>query len=206
MKKFPAVAVLEFNDIPTGIHTTDIMLKKAPIAFLRSGTITRGRYLTMIGGTTASVEESWQDGQFHGGEAVRDHVFLPDVHPNVLDGLFGKRNIEGGGRSLSVLEIPSIATCIRAAEVALKGTTVNLIEIRLGDSGLSGKGVCMFEGELYDIEAAMDIACTWVERCGRDSRLKILTRPHEALIEQLRGSTLFSANRGIELEGEIVEC
>ena len=34
------------------------MLKKAPVAFFRSGTVTAGRYLTLIGGTPASVEEA----------------------------------------------------------------------------------------------------------------------------------------------------
>ncbi len=36
MKKAPALAVIEFSDIPIGIDATDAMLKKAPIAFVKS--------------------------------------------------------------------------------------------------------------------------------------------------------------------------
>jgi microcompartment protein CcmL/EutN len=34
MKKHPAIAVVEFDEIPTGMSATDAMLKKAPIAFV----------------------------------------------------------------------------------------------------------------------------------------------------------------------------
>ena len=53
MKIYPAIAALEFDDIAAGVAATDAMLKRAPIAFFKSGTITHGRYLTLIGGTTA---------------------------------------------------------------------------------------------------------------------------------------------------------
>ena len=62
MKKHPAIAIIEFSEIPAGMSATDAMLKKAPIAFVKCGTITRGRYLTLIGGTTASVEVSLEEG------------------------------------------------------------------------------------------------------------------------------------------------
>ena len=73
MKKHPALAIVEFSDIPTGMFATDAMLKKAPIAFVKCGTISRGRYLTLIGGTTASVDESLAEGLVHGGDSVLDH-------------------------------------------------------------------------------------------------------------------------------------
>ena len=72
MKKHPAIAVIEFSDIPTGMSATDAMLKKAPIAFVKCGSITRGRYLTLIGGSTASVDESLREGLAHGGPGVLD--------------------------------------------------------------------------------------------------------------------------------------
>jgi microcompartment protein CcmL/EutN len=50
MKKASALAVLDFEDIPTGIYAVDAILKKAPIAFVRAGTVTRGRYLVVFGG------------------------------------------------------------------------------------------------------------------------------------------------------------
>ena len=58
MKPFPAFAAIEFNSVPAGIFAADALLKKSPIAMIRSGTIGEGRYLILLAGTTASVEEA----------------------------------------------------------------------------------------------------------------------------------------------------
>ena len=55
MRTYPTIAVIEFSSIADGIYCTDALLKKAPITMLKSGTVSRGRYLTMIGGTTSWV-------------------------------------------------------------------------------------------------------------------------------------------------------
>ena len=37
MKKYPTIAVIEFASIADGIYCTDALLKKAPIAMIKSG-------------------------------------------------------------------------------------------------------------------------------------------------------------------------
>jgi len=201
MKKHPAIAVLDFSDIPVGMTATDAMLKKAPIALLRCGTISRGRFLTLIGGTTASVEESLREGLFWGGESVLDHVLLADVHPQVYEAVLGHRN-PGGTGSLAIIETDTAAANVRAAELALKGTPVRLVELRLADPDLWGKGVSVYQGELHDIEAAVAIAVPRLETSGRIVRHRIISSPHEALIQQLDASTHFGVSELLELEGE----
>lgn len=201
-KPFPAIAILEFGDIPAGMFATDAMLKKAPIAFVQSGTITRGRFLTLIGGTTASVAEAYEEGLLWGGDDVWDHVFLPDVHNDIYRAVFHQTDMKGN-LSLAVLEAESVSLTIQALERALKGTGIHLVEVRLGDAGLAGKGVAIVEGELHDVEEAMDLAGLWVRRAGRKASWKILTQPHEALVRQLADNTRFALNKGLELEGEV---
>lgn len=201
MKPFPAVAIIEFLDIPAGIQATDALLKKAPIAFLKNGTITRGRYLTVIGGTTASVEEAYEEGLFWGAGCVIDKIFLPDVHPGVFDAMFGRRARSRGG-AWAVIETSSVSANVRAAEAALKGTPVSLIEIRLADDGLAGKGLSIYEGDLHDIEAAVDIASAFMKRAGVEFSHRILTAPHEALVNQIGSNTRYHEVEALELEGE----
>jgi len=201
MKPFPAVAIIEFRDIPSGIQSTDAMLKKAPIAFLKNGTITRGRYLTIIGGSTAAVEEAFEEGIYWGGNDVLDKVFLPDVHPDVFSAMFGKRAKTGDG-AWAIMETASVSTNVRAAEAALKGTPVTLIELRLADDGLAGKGLSIYEGDLHDIEAAVDIASAFMERSGVGCSYRILTSPHEALGRQINGDTRFHEAKALVLDGE----
>jgi microcompartment protein CcmL/EutN len=202
MKKAPALAVIEFRDIPTGIDATDAMLKKAPIAFVKSGTISRGRFLTLIGGSTAAVEESLREGLFRAGECVLDHLLLADVHPRVYDAILGGRRAAGSG-ALAIIETDTVASNVRAAELALKGTPVELVELRLADSGLSGKGVSIYQGELADIEAAVEIVLAFMHEARGDVRHTIIPSPHEALGRQIGSGTSFASAALLELDGEV---
>lgn len=201
MKKYPAMAVVEFGEIARGMFATDKMLKKAPIAFVRCGTISRGRYLTVIGGSTASVEESFEEGLFWAGDTVLDSVLLADVHPQVHDAILGQRQPEGHG-ALAIVETPTVACNIRAAELALKGTPVSLMELRLADTGLSGKGLSIYEGELHDIEAAMDIVNGFLTAAGKEVTYQIISSPHEAMNSRVTLHSHFGTGQLIELEGE----
>ncbi len=201
MKRHPAIAVLEFQDIAVGMVATDALLKRSPIAFLKCGTISRGRFLTLIGGTTAAVEEAVSEGLALGGESVLDHVLLADVHPQLYEGILGRRRDVGAG-SVAVIETGTVSANVRAAELALKGTPVDLIEIRLADTGLSGKGLSIFQGELHDVEAAVEIAVAFLQRAGVESAYRIISAPHEALPRQVAGSTYFGSAALLELDGE----
>ena len=201
MKSHPALALVEFSDIPTAIRATDAMVKKAPIAVLRCGTITRGRWLTLIGGSTASVEESLAAGLLDGGDAVIDHLLLPDVHARLFEAVTGVRKAPKVG-ALAVLETDTAAACARASEAALKGTGVELVEIRLADQGLGGKGVAIYSGELHEVEAAVALAESALAAIGRMGSLTIISAPHEAVYTALAHGTAFAAAALLDLGGE----
>jgi microcompartment protein CcmL/EutN len=203
MKTHPALAALEFDDIAVGIAATDAMLKRAPIAFFKCGTITHGRYLTVLGGTTASVVESADEGVRQGADRLLDHVVLPDVHPRLFDGVLGNRRPRGAG-SLAIVETTTVSASIRGAEAALKGTPIELVEIRLADSGLAGKGTIVFEGELHDIEAGVLLALSRIGNGPAQVSYRIIAAPHDATTGQIAHGTSFRSALLIDLEGESV--
>jgi microcompartment protein CcmL/EutN len=51
----PALALIEFNSIAVGIQAGDAMVKKAPIASIKAGTVQAGKYLVLITGQVAEV-------------------------------------------------------------------------------------------------------------------------------------------------------
>jgi len=102
MKRTSAFAVIDFSDIPTGVCAVDSILKKASIAFVRAGTVTRGRYLVMFGGSTAATAESLAEALATSGNGIIDHAFLPDAHPALFDAAFGARRKSTG--SLLIIE------------------------------------------------------------------------------------------------------
>ena len=152
----PALALLEFNSIAIGIQAGDAMVKRAPVTTIQSGTVQPGNYLVMITGEVAPVEESVAAGQEVGAAALLDTVFLPNVHPGVVDGIAGGRALKESD-ALGVVETVTVASAIHAADAGLKGAEVTLWQLRLAD-GLGGKGLALFAGLVADVEAAMEIA------------------------------------------------
>jgi microcompartment protein CcmL/EutN len=152
----PALALLEFDSIAIGIQAGDAMVKRAPIYFIRSGTVQPGHYLVLVAGDTASVGEAVEAGREVGRAALRDLIFLPNVHPGVLTGLTGARR-PSPGEALGIVETRSVATALGAADAGLKEAAVTLWQLRLAD-GLGGKGLVLFSGSVTDVEAAVSRA------------------------------------------------
>src|ERR1043166_8057249 len=144
MKKASALAVIDYEDIPAGVYAVDAILKKAPIAFVRAGTVTRGRYLVLFGGSTASTQESLGEALATTRAAGLHPPLLPDIHPALYDAVFGAKKRTTG--SMLILETDTASSIVRAVEAALKGTPVELIEVRLSDTGLAGKGIPLLSG------------------------------------------------------------
>lgn len=152
----PALGMLEFSSIAVGISAGDAMVKRGPVAEILAGTIHPGRYLVMVSGDVASVEEALTAGRDTGGTDMVDEVFLPDVHPTVVAAIGGGR-VASDGESLGVVETATVSATVRAADAGVKGASVTLIEVRLAD-GLGGKAYALFSGALQDVEAAVAIA------------------------------------------------
>jgi len=74
----PALALLDFSSVATGIQAADAMVKRARIDTIRAGTVQPGRYLVMIGGTVADVEESLAAGREVGGNSVAKLILDED--------------------------------------------------------------------------------------------------------------------------------
>lgn len=203
MRKYPAIAVIEFSGIADGIYCTDILLKKAPIAMIKSGTVSRGRYLIIIGGSTASVEESLNETLAVGKDGVLDHAFLPNVHTSVHDAVLGRR-VPAEQNAVAILETNTVAANVRAAELAVKGTEVRLLELRLAEYEMSGKAISVFNGELHDIEAAMGLAGDFLHGRKEYIQHRIISRPHEALTQHLTAGTRFTGAQVHDLDGEEV--
>ena len=101
------------------------------------------------------MEEALVAGRESGGAAIVDEVFLPDVHPDVLEAMRGARTA-GAGEAVGVIETTTVAATIEAADAAVKGAAVYLMEINMAD-GLGGKAYALFCGAVSDVEAAISM-------------------------------------------------
>ena len=151
----PAISVLEIDGIAAGITAADAMVKRAPIAVIKAGTVHPGHFLILIAGSVAAVEEAHEEGLEKAGSRLTDQVLLPDVHPRVATAALGER--QGlNAEALGVVESRGVPSLLRAADAAIKAAEVSIARIRLADD-LGGRAFVLFDGPLADVEAACEV-------------------------------------------------
>jgi microcompartment protein CcmL/EutN len=187
----PALALIDFSSIAVGIEAADAMVKRADIAVIRAGTVQPGRYLVLIGGTVAEVQESLDAGREIGGDTILDLVFLPNVHSEVVEAIGGGRAPDAAD-ALGVVETTTVASAIHAADAGIKGADVRLVEVRLAD-GLGGKGIVFYSGLVADVEAAVEIGVGALARPDLLVRQVVISQLHAEMWENVSGATRFSA-------------
>ena len=199
MKKYPAIALLELTGIATGLPCADKMMKRAPITVIKSGTVHNGKFLILIGGSVASVEEAYYEGIANAADQVIDRVLLPDIHPHIHDAVLGKKNACDRD-AIGIIETASVAATIQSADAAIKGAEVEVVEIRLADD-LGGKAFAIFTGTIEDVQIALAIAHEKTTKEEFWIRETIIPRIHFDLARQIDQSTTFSQLDLYPLEG-----
>ena len=187
----PALALVEFSSIAAGIEAADAMVKRAPIDVIKGGTVHNGKYLVLIGGRVADVEESLAAGRDVGGSSVLDFVLLPQVHPEVVETIGGARAPQATD-ALGVIETTTVAAAIHAADAGVKGALVHLVEVRLAD-GLGGKGIVLFSGLIPDVEAAVQVGVGVLERPDLLVREVVIPKLHPEMWENVGETTWFGS-------------
>jgi len=184
-----AIALFEFDSISAGIVAGDAMVKTAPLGAIYAGTVHPGKYLVLVTGDTASVDEAVRVG--NGAESLADMVFLPDVHPVVVKAVTGNMSLATvGDEALGVVESTTVAAAIDAADAGAKAAEVEVAAIRLAD-GLGGKGYVLFSGVVGEVEAALGAAVERADGHGALVRSDLIAQLHGEMAENLRTELRF---------------
>jgi microcompartment protein CcmL/EutN len=179
----PALGVLELSSIARGVFCADAMVKKAPVKILRARTVSPGKYVVVLGGGVAEVDESLQAGVAAAGPALVDKLFLPQVHPSVWPAMQGQTPAGPGLDALAVIETATVASTVLAADAAAKAAEVTLLVMRLA-IGLGGKGFFTLTGTLDNVEAAVLAGQSLLDPSLLVG-VEIIPRPHDDLVTKL---------------------
>lgn len=188
----PAIAIVEFDSIATGIFTGDAMVKSSPIGSIYAGTVHPGRYLVLVSGDTASVEVALETGRESGARSVIDSIFLPAVHDDVVAAIVSLvEAADFDGDAAGIVETATVASVVEAADAGVKAASVALPAVRLAD-GLGGKGYAVFTGPIAEVEAALDAAVERATPTGQLIRHVIIAQIHAEMRENLAADLRFN--------------
>ncbi len=184
----PAIGLLEFSSIAVGILAGDAMVKRSPVEVIYAGTVHPGKYLVLVGGEVAHVEEALPAGRELGTGALVDQIFLPDAHPRVAEALRGRRR-SGSRDALGIVETTTVSAIVGAADRGVKGAEVELQEVRYADD-LGGKAYCLFDGPVADVEAAVEAAIGGLAPGLLVSQV-VIPRIHDEMADNLESAAEF---------------
>lgn len=185
----PAILLLEFDSIATGIAVGDAMAKRAELLTLHTGTVQPGKYLVLAGGAVGHVEEARLAGRSRGQSSLIDEIYLPEVHPAVVAAMTGVRR-PAYGEALGVVETRTVAAVIGAADAGIKAAQVEILHVRLAD-GLGGKGYVLFSGEVHNVEAAVERGVASLASVDLLVDRVVISQLHAEMLEDLVGEAEF---------------
>ena len=175
-----AIGMVEFSSIARGIYAADQMVKISEVEIVTAQTICPGKYIALVEGDVAAVQDSVHIGEKFAGEYFVDSLVIPNVHHGIFPAITGATMPEHV-TALGIFETFSVATMITAADQILKAAELEAIEIRLG-TGLGGKSFFTFTGDVAAVETGVE-AGRWVaETKGLMVDAEVIPSPSDRLV------------------------
>ena len=175
-----AIGMVEFSSIARGIYAADQMVKISEVEIVTAQTICPGKYIALVEGDVAAVQDSVHIGEKFAGEYFVDSLVIPNVHHGIFPAITGATMPEHV-TALGIFETFSVATMITAADQILKAAELEAIEIRLG-TGLGGKSFFTFTGDVAAVETGVEAGRGVAETKGLMVDAEVLPSPSDRLV------------------------
>lgn len=179
----PAIGFLEVSSIAKGIEAIDSMMKMAEVDLLYSQAIPRGKFVILIGGELAEVEQSMQAGLQIADSTLVDHFLIPNVHEQILPAMKGRIKV-ADIEAVGIIETKDAAAVIFAADAAVKKAHVTLIELFPG-RGAGGKGYLTLTGEVEAVRTAIQAGVETIKKEGSLVSWVVIPFAHKKLLKAL---------------------
>ncbi|MCG3180362.1 MAG: hypothetical protein BIFFINMI_02721 [Phycisphaerae bacterium] len=178
-----SIGAIELSSIGIGYRVQDAMLKAANVQTLIARTICSGKYFVVVAGSVSDVTSSVQAGVEAAGEAIIDHLVLPNVHESVFPALGQSVTLTRSGEALGVVETYSGVSVIAAADAAAKAARVTVYRIHVA-MALGGKGFALLTGTVADVQAAVAAGAAEAAARGLLVSQVVIPRPDPSLMSE----------------------
>lgn len=174
-----AIGLVEFSSISRGIYSADQMVKISEVEIVTAQTICPGKYIALVQGEVAAVQDSVHMGEETAGEYLVDSLIIPNVHEDVFPAITGTTAPASVG-ALGIFETFSVAAMVVAADCILKAAELAAIEIRLG-TGLGGKSFFTFTGDVASVKTGIAAGLESAAEHGLVVNAEVIPAPSEKL-------------------------
>lgn len=183
-----AIALYEFASVPAGIMVGDRLVKASPVAEIYGGSVHGGKFLLLITGADAEIDEA-QAAVEQVGFGCQS-LLLHNVSTVVFEAILGRtqKHLQG---AIAILQVSCLSILVKSLDSAVKDTGVHLDCLRLGD-GLGGQGVAIVSGELWQVEEAAEVCRRTVEAQGQMLDMQVIPQLHDDMRRCLMGSDEFT--------------
>ncbi len=177
------IGMVEFTSISRGIYTADHMLKAAEVEIITAVSSCPGKYIVIIAGDVAAVQNAINAGEEIGGEYLVDTMVLANVTEGIFPAL-SCATMPEQLQAVGIIESFSLAAILLAADVVLKTANLEPIEIRLGN-GIGGKGVFTFTGDVAAVVSGLDMGKKMLRGKGLLVNAEVIPSPAKELLTSL---------------------
>lgn len=178
-----AIGLVELSSISRGIYAADQMVKTAEVEIVTAQTICPGKYIALVQGEVAAVQNSVRAGEETAGEYLVDSLIIPNIHEDIFPAITGTTTLESIV-ALGIFETFSVAAMVAAADQILKAAELEAIEIRLG-TGLGGKSFFTFTGDVASVKTGVAAGLESMAEYGLVVNAEVIPAPSEKLIASL---------------------
>lgn len=178
-----AIGMVEFASVARGIYAADQMVKVSDVEIVTAGSSCPGKYIAIVHGDVASVQDSVSTGERVAEEYLVDSIVIPNVSPQVFPAITGA-TMPDRIQALGIIESFAQATMIVAADAVLKAAELQPLELRLGN-GLGGKSFFTFTGDVAAVQAGVEAGKAAAKDDGLLVNVEIIPSPSDVLVASL---------------------
>ncbi|ABR49944.1 microcompartments protein [Alkaliphilus metalliredigens QYMF] len=178
-----AIGMMELLSISRGIYVADQMLKTSEVEIITAGSTCPGKYIAIVHGDVASVEDAVAVGIHEGAEHVIDSIVIPNIDSQIFSAIVGATMPESI-QALGILESFDLATMIISADAILKAAELEPIELRLGN-GLGGKSFFVFTGDVAAVETGIQAGLGVAKEHGPIVNVEMIPSPSKSLLTSI---------------------
>lgn len=172
-----AVGIIESSSIAKGIELCDAMVKASAVKIIEAIPLCPGKYVILISGSVAEVENSVSVAAERAGSMLVDKLIIPNIDDRVFRAINCTTDISIID-AIGIVETYSVASGVLAADTAVKAAQVELLEVRLS-RGMGGKAFIVLTGNVSDVSAAVNAGCEVVKTDGMLAGYSVIPSPHE---------------------------